>query len=132
MTDAPDPAAEAPASSDPSPRAIADRQLAAYNARDLEAYMALFDEDADLVDLPSGTLIARGAAAIRALYAERFATTGLECRVHARSDIADYAVDRETVYGLPGGPVEILALYRVRAGRIVWVGFIRQPGHSAP
>ena len=37
--------------------------------------------------------------------------------------------DRETVYGLPGGPVEILAMYRVRAGRIVWVGFIRQEGH---
>ncbi|MCL5775757.1 nuclear transport factor 2 family protein [Limibaculum sp. FT325] len=113
----------------PTPREIADRQLAAYNARDLDAYMALFDPAAELVDLPSGTVLASGAQAIRALYAARFATPGLECRVHARIDIADHAIDRETVYGLPGGPVEILALYRVRAGLIVWVGFIREPGH---
>lgn len=113
----------------PSAREIADRQLVAYNAGDLDAYMALFAEDAVLVDLPTEAVIAEGAEAIRALYATRFATQGLECRVHARTDIADYAIDRETVYGLPGGPVEILAMYRVQAGRIVWVGFIRQEGH---
>ena len=110
----------------PSPRAIADRQLAAYNARDLDAFCALFAPDAVLADLPSGAVVAAGAAAIREFYRARFATPDLFARVHAKIDLADWAVDRETVYGLAGGPVDILALYEVKAGLIRRVFFLRE------
>ncbi len=111
----------------PSPRAIADRQLAAYNARDLEAFLALHAADAVLTDLPSGRVVCAGHAAMRIFYGERFANQELFCRVHVKLEIAGFAVDRETLYGLPGGPVDILALYDVRDGLIQRVFFLREP-----
>ncbi len=39
-----------------TPRDIANAQLAAYNARDLAAFMAPFADDAWLEDLPTGYL----------------------------------------------------------------------------
>lgn len=111
----------------PSPREIADRQLVAYNARDLKAFLALHAEDAVLTDLPSGRIVAQGHAQMRPLYAERFANPKLYCRVHAKLEIAGFAVDRETLYGLPGGPIDILALYEVKGGLITRVLFLREP-----
>ena len=115
----------------PTPREIVDRQLALYNARDLEPYLALFDAAAELVDLPSGKVLARGIEDIRALYAARFANPDLYCRVHARMELGTHAIDRETLHGLPGGPVEVLALYEVRQGLITRIHFLREPTRPA-
>lgn len=109
-----------------TPRSIADRQLELYNARDLDGFCALFAPDAVLTDLPSGTVLASGATAIRAMYADRFANPDLHCRVHGHNDIGSMAIDRETVEGLQGGPVDILAIYRVENDLIQAVWFIRE------
>ena len=108
-----------------TPRTIAIEQLQAYNRCDLDAFCALFAEDAVLIDLPSGQTLASGMGEIRAMYQERFATPGLACRVHATNDIGDFAIDRETVEGLPGGPVDVVAMYEVKQGLIQRVFFIR-------
>ncbi len=109
-----------------TPRAIAIAQLDAYNRCDLDAFCALFAEDATLQDLPSGQLIAEGMEEIRNMYKNRFATPGLSCRVHATNDIGDFAIDRETVYGLPNGQVDVVAIYEVKNELIQRVFFIRQ------
>jgi uncharacterized protein (TIGR02246 family) len=106
-------------------RRIADAQLVAYNARDMDAYLALFHEDAVLVNLPDQGVIAQGRDAIRALYEVRFATAGLHCEVHHRSEIGNIAIDRETVYTDAGPPVDILAMYEVIDGKIVRIFFVR-------
>jgi hypothetical protein len=112
--------------SHPTPREIADRQARAYNARDLEAFCALHAEDVELIDLPSGRVIARSRAEMRPIYAERFSHPGLSARIHAKIDIGDFAVDRETIFGIPGAPIDILAIYEVRDGLIRRVRFIRE------
>jgi len=98
-------------------RAVADAQLIAYNGRDMEAYLALFHEDAMLVNLPDQSVIAQGLDAIRAMYETRFATPGLRCVVHEKSEIGAIAIDRETVYtdGLEG---RIKRIFFVRGGEI--------------
>ena len=108
-----------------TPRDIAIAQLEAYNRCDLDAFCALFAEDAILTDLPSGLVVAAGMDQIRAMYSDRFATPDLSCRVHATNDIGDFAIDRETVYGLPGGPVDVVAMYEVKHELIQRVFFIR-------
>ncbi len=109
-----------------SPREIADEQLTAYNNHDLNAFCALFHEKAELIDLPSNTVVAKGMKAIRTLYADRFANPDLKCVVHTKTDLADFAIDRETLHGLPTGKVEIIAMYQVQNSLIDKVYFIRQ------
>ena len=106
-------------------RRVADAQLAAYNAQDMEAYLALFHEDAVLVNLPSQEVVAKGLAAIREMYIGRFATPGLRCEVHHRSEIGSIAIDRETVHTDGNPPVDILAMYEVTDGKIARIFFIR-------
>jgi hypothetical protein len=108
-----------------TPREIANQQLVAYNNHDLDAYCALFHEDATLIDLPSSNIVAEGIEQIRAMYQTRFAISELTCKVHSTSDIADFAIDRETIYGLPDGPVDIVAMYEVINGKIQRLFFIR-------
>ena len=109
-----------------TPRDIANQQLIAYNNRDLDVYCALFDDNAEVIDLPGSTTLARGIDEIRIMYEARFSTPDLLCKVHAHSDIGNFAVDRETVYGLPGGPVDVLAMYEVIDDKIQRLFFIRQ------
>lgn len=108
-----------------TPREIATLQLEAYNKHDLNAFCALFSDDAALIDMPSGEVLAEGMQAIRAMYQARFATPDLSCRVHSNNDIGDFAIDRETVYGLPDGPVDVVAMYEVKNNLIQRVFFIR-------
>ena len=48
-------------------RAIADAQLVAYNAHDMDSYLALFHKDAVLVNLPNQEVVAEGIDAIGAV-----------------------------------------------------------------
>lgn len=112
--------------SHPTPRAVVDRQLAAYNAHDIAAYAALFAEDAVVGEYVSGEVRLRGRSAIAAFYARRFADNPeLRCTVTARIDLGTCAIDRETVTGLPGPDLELVAIYEVRDGLIQSLRFIR-------
>jgi len=111
----------------PTPRMIVDRQLVAYNAHDIDAYMALFAEDALIMDLGTNAEIARGADAIRALYTARFRDNpDLRGEVFTSTDLGDFAIDREQVLGLPTGPLHLVAIYEVREGLIRSLRFIRR------
>ena len=110
----------------PSSREIVDRQLVVYNARDIEGYCALFAEDATISDLVTGQMICRGLDQIRAVYTKRFTDNPkLHCVVHQQMHGADFAIDKETVSGLPTGPLHIMAIYEVREGLIRSLRFIR-------
>ncbi|MFN0194715.1 MAG: nuclear transport factor 2 family protein [Aestuariivirga sp.] len=105
-------------------REIANLQLEAYNAHDIEAYMALFADDAFTHDLRTGRDIVRGAAAIREFYVARFANPSLHCTVLNRMEAGEFAIDFEELHGLPGGPVRLIAIYEVRDGLIRSVRFV--------
>ncbi len=109
-----------------TPRVLANRQLAAYNARNLDAFCALFSEDVVVYDVPTGAVTLQGMEAFRANYANRFSTPGLHCEILSRMDLGDFAIDRERVTGIPGGPLDVIAIYEARDGLIRSVRFIRQ------
>lgn len=110
----------------PSPRVLANRQLAAYNARNLDAFCALFADDVVVHDVASGAVTLQGMEAFRANYANRFSNPGLHCEILSRMDLGDFAIDRERVTGITGGPLDVIAIYEVRDGLIRSVRFIRQ------
>jgi hypothetical protein len=106
-----------------TPREIVDRQLIAYNVRNLDSYCALFADDA-VIRLLNGREIAGGREAIRAHYRNRFSNPSLHCTVLARTALGDYVIDHEQVVGVAEGTLEVIAIYEVRDALIRSVNFI--------
>ena len=105
----------------PDPAAVVQRQLEAYNRRDLAALLACYAEDARQYEFPA-TLLAQGHAAIGARMAARFADPRLHARLRQRSVMGDLVIDHEEITrSAAAGGVERLALvaiYRVEQGLI--------------
>lgn len=113
--------------SDPSPQALAQAQLDAYNARDLEAFVAVYAEDVEVYTYP-GQLVLEGREAFRARYAQRFEIEGLRAEILHRSVLGNRVVDHERAWvnGPAAAPVEVIVIYTIENGRIARVEFLRE------
>lgn len=109
-----------------TPRDLAQKQLDAYNAQNIDAYMACFDADCVIADL-NGAVTETGAPAIRHRYAnmfQRFPQNHAE--LLSRIVVGTTVVDHERVVRAPGGEsFECIAIYTVRGDKIVRVDFAR-------
>ena len=108
-----------------SPIAVVEAQLAAFNAKDLDALMATYAPDAQQLAL-HGDLLAQGHDALRARYAIRFAEPDLHARLVSRTAIANMVVDAEIItrnFPEGVGTLEMLCVYEVNDGRIVRASF---------
>ena len=110
-------------------------QLDAYNARDIEAFMACWAQDCLYYEFPS-RLLASGAAEIRARHVERFREPNLFGTLINRICVADVVVDQEVVTRTyPDGPgeVDVVAIYQVEHGKIskAWFKMGQPRIHSA-
>eukprot|EP00741_Cyanophora_paradoxa_P013624 tig00020704_g13153.t1 len=101
-----------------SPIAVVQRQVETYNARDIDAFLACFADDALLVNLDDGKVLASGKEEMRPRYVERFKSPELHCDVVGRLAMGDTVVDREIIRG-PLRTAHCLAVYTVRDGVIV-------------
>lgn len=114
----------------PSPFSIASEQvvqaqLEAYNARDLDAWLDTYSEDAEQFMQHMGSL-AKGRQAIRQRMEERFRDPALHARLVHRTTMENIVVDHELVTRtFPDGLaiVEMICIYEVRAGKIVKASF---------
>jgi hypothetical protein len=102
------------------PAAVIQRQLDAYNARDIEALLATYGEEAQVFEHPS-TLLASGSAALRQRFEMRFKEPNLHARLVSRTVMGDVVVDYEEVARTwPEGPgtLRLMMIYEVKGGRI--------------
>jgi len=109
-----------------SPEAVVQRQLDAYNARNLDALMALYADDAEQFEHPD-KLLARGAAQMRERFAARFQEPNLHARLLHRAIAGNKVIDHEIVtrtFPEGTGAIELVAIYEVDRGRIVKAWFI--------
>ncbi|MBB6254244.1 nuclear transport factor 2 family protein [Nitrospirillum iridis] len=103
-----------------TPAQVVDGQLRAYNAKDVDAFMAYWAEDARVYQHPD-TLLASGAAEIRARHIVRFQEPNLHGRLVHRMAVGATVVDHEVVtrtFADGPGTVEVIGIYEVVAGRI--------------
>jgi hypothetical protein len=103
-----------------SPEVTVQRQLDAYNAKDLEAWLSTYAEDAKQYEL-AGNLLAQGHASIRERSAPRFLEPNLHARLLSRTVLGPIVIDHEDVTRtFPQGPgqVEIVCIYVVERGKI--------------
>lgn len=96
------------------------RQLDAFNARDLDALLATYADDAEIFEHPA-TLLASGKAALRERYRARLSEPNLHAELLHRVVLGSKVVDHERVTRtFPEGPgaLELLMTYEVQGGRI--------------
>ena len=99
---------------------VVQRQLDAYNARDLGALLAVYADDAEFFE-HSATLLARGTVALRERFALRFQEPNLHARLVHRIVAGKMVVDHEEVTRtFPEGPgtLTLVMIYEVEDGRI--------------
>jgi uncharacterized protein (TIGR02246 family) len=107
-----------------SPEAIVQRQLNAYNARDIDAFMNTYAEDVELYTFPN-KLLSKGKEAMRKNYEGMFKTVpNLYCQIVNRIVNGAIIIDKEKVrFGKDF--LEAVAIYEVANGKIKKVTFIQ-------
>ncbi len=99
---------------------VVQRQLDAFNARDVEALLATYAEDAQMFEHPA-KLLASGAAAFRERFTARFQEPNLHATLLNRMVMGNMVVDHEEVRRMfPEGPgkISLIMIYEVQNGRI--------------
>lgn len=116
-----------------APQPLIQAQLDAYNCHDAEAFAATYGPEAEIIELATGTLIAKGRAAIRTFYAARFqANPKLQAEILHRTLQGSFVVDQERITGVltaPGGeerpPLTAVVIYEVKDEKIARAWLVR-------
>ena len=107
-----------------SAESVVQRQLDAYNRRDLAAFLACYADDAKLYRPPHTPWLA-GRDAIAARYGPMFEESPkLHATIVKRIAFDRFVIDHEHVEGQPRGPFEAAAIYEVVLERIANAWFV--------
>jgi len=106
-----------------TPTAIVQRQLNAYNAHNLDAFMDTYSDNIELYDFP-GKQATKGKEEMRKKYAGFFSIPNLYCEIIKRITIGNKVIDHEKIRA--GNETFLaVAVYEVDKGKIIRVTFIR-------
>jgi hypothetical protein len=105
--------------------AVVQRQLEAYNARDVARFVACYADDVRVYRPPAEQPVLAGRSALAAHYAaNRFNLPGLHAELVARLVMGNKVIDQERIVGLGDAPMDAAAVYEVgRDGLIAAVWF---------
>ena len=105
-----------------TPEQLVQRQVNAYNARNIEAFLATYAEDVKIYN-DQGQLIMEGHEAMRARYAKMFdEVTNLYCEIENRMVYNNTVVDKEKVR-YNDTYLNAIAIYKIANGKITKVSF---------
>ncbi|CAI2426359.1 nuclear transport factor 2 family protein [Serratia plymuthica] len=111
------------------PEDVVQQQLDAYNARDIDAFMAYWAEDAQYYEHPD-TLLASGKAEIRERHIARFKEPSLYGERVKRMALGSMVIDQEVVtrnFPQGRGKMDVIAIYEVEQGKIAKAWFKAGP-----
>ncbi len=106
-----------------SPVDVVQRQLEAYNRRDLEAFVATYANDVELYRMPATDPAIKGKAQLSEFYAtKRFNESKLHAVLVNRIALGNKVIDQERITGLGDHAIEAVAVYEVDGDLIrrVW------------
>jgi hypothetical protein len=108
---------------------VVQRQLEAYNARDLDAFAATYADTIRIFRMPSTEPAIVGMAKLREVYRARFSSAGLHAEIVNRIVIGNKVIDHERVVGIEQNPVEAVAVYEVADDliQVVWFFYPDKP-----
>ncbi|MBE0650636.1 MAG: amidohydrolase family protein [Bacteroidales bacterium] len=107
-----------------SPEDLAQRQLNAYNLRNINAFLEPYADDVEVYQYPN-TLQFKGKEAMRKSYSQMFENTpNLHCELVGRIVQGNVVIDKERVQ-FEDTIVEAVAIYHIENGKIKKVYFIK-------
>jgi len=106
---------------------IVQQQVNAYNARDIDAFLAKYSPGIKIYEHPDN-LLWSGLEEMRKPYTARFENSpSLHCEIVNRIVLGDFVIDREKVTGLPDDQViNAVVIYEVQEGLIQQVWLLRE------
>jgi hypothetical protein len=109
-----------------SPSEVAQGQLDAYNAQDLDAFCRFYADEVVVADL-NGTVTQQGLAGLRERYARMFLQHPQNrAELVNRIAVGNIVADHERVARGPGGETfEVMAVYTIAGGKIARVDFAK-------
>ena len=109
-------------------RQLAQAQLEAYNARNIEAFCKCYHKEVIVRDLQKMEVMAEGMSAFREIYRRKFdSNPELHCELMSRVVLEQSVIDEELVTGNVGQaePRRVVAIYAFRDQLIDRVWFTR-------
>lgn len=103
-----------------SPEHVIQRQLDAYNAKNVEALVAVYADDAQTFEHPS-KLVASGVSELRQRFEARFQEPNLHAALLKRIVMGHIVIDHELVtrtFPEGAGTLELTMIYEVQNGKI--------------
>jgi hypothetical protein len=93
---------------------VIQRQVDAYNNRDLDRFLAAYSDTVKTFRMPSTVPATVGKAQLAEFYStQRFNRPRLRAEILDRMVLGNKVVDHERVWGLRDDPVEVVAVYQV-------------------
>jgi hypothetical protein len=107
-----------------TPEALAQKQLEAYNAHNIDAFVEPYADDVEIYEFPN-KLLYKGKETMRKDYGEFFKrATNLHCELKNRIIQGNTVIDKEYITGA-GKPFEAVAIYQIENNKIKKVYFMR-------
>ncbi len=108
-----------------TPEILVQQQLNAYNARDIDAFLAPYSDSVAIYDFP-GKISVKGKAEMRKAYAGMFQNIkNLHCQLVNRIIQDNTVIDHESITGFGPNLVSGIAIYKIAKGKIAEVYFIQ-------
>jgi imidazolonepropionase-like amidohydrolase len=104
---------------DNTPEALVQRQLNAYNSRNVDALLETYGDDAELYRIPS-TLLAKGKVQLRDHYSQLFRENpGLHIEILKRTVLTNMVIDNVRLSGIGPDKKETMMVYETENGKII-------------
>jgi hypothetical protein len=108
-----------------TPEALIQKQVDAYNAHDLEAFVACYGEAIEFRTMDGKVGPEKGLAPLRKGYADLFKRfPDLKVKILKRISQGAFVIDQEQAEGMGPNPVTVTAIYETAQGKIIRVWFI--------
>lgn len=106
------------------PETLVQKQLEAYNAHDIDAFLEPYANDVEIYFSPN-KLLYKGKESMRKEYGELFKNTpNLHCEIKKRTIQRNTIIDKEYITGA-GEPFEAVAIFQIENNKIKKVYFIQ-------
>jgi hypothetical protein len=108
-----------------TPEQLAQAQLDAYNARNIDAFLEPYSDSVEIYAFPA-KLLSKGKEAMRKEYGAMFQQVpNLHCTLVNRIVEGNTVIDHENVTGFGPQPLRAIAIYTISKGKISKVHFIQ-------